>query len=111
MRKAVLFWILIVALSLGLGASIYLCDGWVRFAILTGIVIVLAITCAAADYAIRDGYDSDPKKTKILYISTAIVATWPLLACVMIDYSNLDAVAATTITLIGISIRRSLENG
>ena len=109
MRKAILFWALIVALSVGLGATIYLWNGWGKFLILTIIVIVLAFTCAAADFNIRDTYSDIGKKIRILYMSTAVVATWPLLACVMINHSNLDAVAATTITLIGISIRRTME--
>jgi hypothetical protein len=111
MKKCIFCWLAIVILTCGLGAAIYFWDGWVRIATLVVVAILLAFLCAYADFATKDlDYEDQQKKVKILYLATAVIATWPLLACVMINYVNLAAVATTTISLIGVSIRRALQN-
>lgn len=111
MRQEVFLWFAVIALVCGLGASVHFLDGWVEIAALVGIAVVLAFVCALADYKTRNADSNNQSRIRILYIATAVVATWPLLACVMINYHGLVAVSVTTISLIGISIRRALENG
>jgi hypothetical protein len=110
MRNALFIWLLIVILACGAGASVHFLDGWMRIAVLVVITVVGAITATVADYKLTALYSEDFRNVRILYVATAVIATWPLLACVVSESTYLNAVAVATIPLIGVSIRRALQS-
>ena len=74
---------LIVILACGAGATIHFMEGWPVIAILVAIVITGAFVTTVADYKASNLYDREFKIMRIFYVATAVVATWPLLTCVV----------------------------
>lgn len=110
MKIALFLWLSLVGLACGAGATVYFVDGWGRMAILVAVVIVGAFVAAFADYKTSQLYDKQVRIIRIIYVATAVVATWPLLACVVSESVYLTSVAVTTIPLIGVCIRRALQS-
>ena len=110
MKNALFIWLLIVILACGAGASVYFLDGWMRIAVLVVIAIVGAFVVAVADYKLTTLCKDDFRNVRILYVATAVFATWPLLACVVSKSIYLNAMAVSTISLIAISIVRALQS-
>ena len=109
MKTALFLWLTLVGLACGAGATVYFMDGWGRMAILVAVVIIGAFVAAFADYKTNQLYDK-VRIIRIIYVATAVVATWPLLACVVTESVYLTSVAVTTIPLIGVCIRRALQS-
>lgn len=110
MKISLSCWLLLVGLACGAGATIHFMGGWSMIAILVAIVIVAAFVATIADYKATELYEKQFRVMRILYVATAMIATWPLLACVVIKSANLVSVAVATIPLIGICIRRALQS-
>lgn len=110
MKIALFLWLSLVGLACGAGATVYFVDGWGRIAILLAIAIVGAFVAAFADYKTNQLYDKQARIIRIIYVTTAVVATWPLLACVVSESVYLTSVAVTAIPLIGVCIRRTLQS-
>ena len=108
MKTSFCLWLALVGLACAAGATVYFEDGWWRITILFVIVIVGVFVSAYADYKTNQLYQNQVRIMKIVYIATAMVATWPLLACVVTDSGYLISVAVITIPLIGICIRKAI---
>ena len=109
MKNAFFMWLLLVALACGAGITLHFLSGWPRIAILVTIAVVAAIVAKIADYVSSSLYDKDLRIVKAFYVTTAVVSTWPLLACVVTESAYLADVAVATIPLIGICIGRALQ--
>ena len=109
MRNAFLLWLLLVSLACGAGVTLHFASGWPRIAILLAITIVAAFVTKLADYRTSQHYDKELRIIRISYVTTAVISTWPLLACVVAESTHLADVAVVTIPLIGICIGRALQ--
>lgn len=110
MKNSLFCWLLLVVLACGAGATIHFMEGWPVIAILVAIAVVGAFVATIADYKANHLYEKEFRVMRILYVATAVIATWPLLACVVSESANLASVAVATIPLIGVSIRRALQS-
>ena len=110
MRRSLFYWFLLVALACGAGATTHHVGViWIRILILSLIAIVGAFISACAEYETANLYDNEPRIMRTIYVATAVIATWPLLACVVAQSTYLTEVAVTTIPLIGVCINRTLQ--
>ena len=109
MKNAFFMWLLLVALSCGAGVTLHFVSGWPRITILLTIAVVAAFVTKFADYKISQLYGKELGIIRTFYVATAIISTWPLLACVVTESSHLADVAVVTIPLIGICIGRALQ--
>ena len=109
MKTSLFCWCLLVVLACGAGATIHFMEGWPVIAILVAIAIIVAFVATILDYKANELYEKQFRVMRIIYVATAIIATWPLLVCVVSESVYLTSVAVTTIPLIGVCIRRALQ--
>ena len=108
MKNAFFMWLSLVALACGAGVTVHFVSGWPRIAILVAVAVVAAFVAKLADYRTNRLYDKELRIMRTFYVATAVISTWPLLACVVTESAHLADVAVATIPLIGVCIGRAL---